>query len=120
MELEKEILSAVKSAMTKSIESVLTGYDSPLAKLVKSVVADNEVELRNIITESFTTVIRTDTFKESIVNAFAHKVSRSIISNNDGLFDKVSNDLKQDPIFKSKMTIAVANVVEECMKKQND
>ena len=31
--------------------------------------------------------------------------------------DKVSNELKQDAIFKSKMAIAVSNVVEECLKK---
>ena len=36
-------------------------------------------------------------------------------SQHDGLFDKVSNELKQDSVFKAKMSLAVSNVVEECL-----
>jgi hypothetical protein len=61
-------------------------------------------------------VILTDEFKQSIVSAFSHKVARTIISNNDGLFDKVSNELKQDSVFKARMAMAVSNVVEECLR----
>lgn len=82
------------------------------------VVDEHSHELKEIISESFSQVIKTDDFKKSIVNAFSHKVSRAIISNNDGLFDKVSNELKQDSIFKAKMSLAVANVVEECLKQK--
>ena len=79
---------------------------------------ENSTELRSIISDSFTTVIRLGDFKASIIDAFSHKVSRAIISNNDGLFDKVSNELKQDAICESKMSIAVANVVEECLTQR--
>jgi hypothetical protein len=61
-----------------------------------------------------------DDFKQAIVSGFSHKVARTIISNNDGLFDKVSNDLKQDAIFKSRMSLAVSNVVEECLKDRRE
>jgi len=114
--LEKDILSACQTAINDSIKSVLTGYNSPLSKLIVSVVDSHTSELRQIINDAFVSVIKTDEFKESIVSAFAHKVSRSIISNNDGLFDKVSNELKQDQQFKARMTLAVAAVVEECLK----
>ena len=116
--LENDILGVVKSSITESVKSVLTGYNSPLNKLITSVVDENSTELRSIISDSFTTVIRLGDFKASIIDAFSHKVSRAIISNNDGLFDKVSNELKQDAIFKSKMSIAVANVVEECLTQR--
>ncbi len=115
MNLEQEILRASQVAIGDSITKVLTNYDSPLQKLVKSVVDENSTELRKIISDSFVTVIRTDEFKTSILNAFSHKVARTIISNNDGLFDKVSNELKQDAVFKAKMAMAVSNVVEECL-----
>ena len=117
--LEVDILRAAQAAIGDSISKVLTNYDSPLTKLVASVVSENAVELRAIISSSFSQVIRTEDFKQSIINAFSHKVARTIISNNDGLFDKVSNDLKQDTIFKSKMSLAVAAVVEECLKGKN-
>lgn len=113
--LEQDILKTAQLAINESITKVMSAYDSPLNKLVKSVVDENSTELRSIISDSFVKVIRTEEFKSAIVNAFSHKVARTIISNNDGLFDKVSNELKQDAIFKSKMALAVSNVVNECL-----
>lgn len=115
---EQDILKTAQQSINEAISKCMTGYDSPMNKLVKSVVDENSAELRNIISSSFTKVIRTDEFKQAIVNAFSHKVARTIISNNDGLFDKVSNELKQDAVFKSKMAIAVSNVVEECLRER--
>jgi hypothetical protein len=85
--------------------------------LTKQVVDAYSAELYTLIDQSFGQVIKTQTFKDSIVAAFSHKVARTIISNNEGLFDKVSNQLKQDQLFRAKMTVAVSNVVEECLKK---
>ena len=116
--LEQDILRTAQIAMNESIQKVLTDYSSPLKKLVEVVVSENATFLKQLISESFNTVIRTDEFKNSIINAFSHKVARNIISNNDGLFDKVSNELKQDAVFKSKMALAVSNVVEECLNER--
>lgn len=113
--LEQDILQVAQQAVNDSVKAVLTQYGSPLHKLVASVVDEHSTELRAIISDSFSQVIKKEEFKQSIVNAFSHKVARTIISNNDGLFDKVSNELKQDAVFKSKMAIAVSNVVEECL-----
>jgi hypothetical protein len=116
--LEQDILRTAQIAMNESIQKVLTDYASPLKKLVDAVVSENTTFLKQLISESFNTVIRTDEFKNSIISAFSHKVARNIISNNDGLFDKVSNELKQDVVFKSKMALAVSNVVEECLNER--
>lgn len=117
-DLAVDILKVAQASVAKSLEAVLSSYDSPLAKLVKLVIEQNSAELKKLIDESFSSVIRTEDFKRSLVDAFSHKVSRTIISNNDGLFDKVSNELKNDQIFKAKMSLAVANVVEECLLKK--
>lgn len=114
---EQNILTSAQQAIDLAIKETLTRHDSPLSKLVKSVVEENSGELRTLISDSFQTVIRTDEFKASIISAFSHKVAKTIISNNDGLFDKVSNELKQDSAFKAKMVVAVSNVVEECLKE---
>ena len=119
-QLEKDILRSAQLAIAESISKSLTGYDSPLTKLTKQVIDENSTELRTLISDSFQQVIRTDDFKKSIIDAFSHKVARTIISNNDGLFEKVSAALKQDAIFKSKMAIAVSNVVEECLNERKN
>lgn len=119
--LEQDILKTAQLAIHESIGKALTDYNSPLKKLTESVINENTTFLKQLISDCFNSVIKTEDFKQSIINAFSHKVARSIISNNDGLFEKVSNELKQDAIFKSKMSLAVSNVVEEClvMNKNN-
>lgn len=116
IQLESDILQATQKAVVDSIDKCLTAYGSPLQKLIVEVVESHSVQLKQIISDSFNLVIQKDEFKQSIINAFSHKVARTIISNNEGLFDKVSNQLKQDQVFRSKLTLAVSNVVEECMK----
>lgn len=117
---ENDILSSVQSSIDISIKKVLQDdYNSPLKKIITSVVDENSIELKSLISDSFVKVIRKDEFKQSIISAFSHKVARSIISNNGGLFDKVSNELKQDAIFKSRMAIAVSNVVEEVLLERS-
>jgi len=116
--LEMDVLQTLQQSMNEAIKTNLTGYNNPLQRLISVVVENHSLELKTIISESFVQVIKTKEFKASIVSAFSHKVSRSIISNNDGLFDKVSNQLKQDSTFKAKMTLAVSNVVEECLTKE--
>lgn len=114
--LEKDILQVLQVSMNKAIQDCLSGYSSPLTKLVNSVVESRSTELRKIIADSFDNAIEKDEFKSAIREGFSHKIARTLINNNGGLFDKVSNELKQDAVFKSKMAIAVANVVEECME----
>lgn len=116
--LELNILSSVQSSINKAIQEVLVSYNSPLLALVRSVIEDHSRELKEIISKSFKEVIQVEDFKKSIISAFSHKVSRSIISNSQGLFDKVSNELKQDPVFKSRMVLATSNVVEECLREK--
>lgn len=116
--LEQDILKTAQIAINHSIEKVLTDYNSPLKKLTEAVISENTIFLKGLISDCFNSVIKTEDFKKSIVSAFSHKVARSIISNNDGLFEKVSNELKQDAIFKSKMSLAVSNVIEECLTER--
>lgn len=116
--LETDILQVAQQSIQKAIQESLTKYDSPLIKLVKNVVDESSAELKQIISDSFNDVIKKEEFKQAIRNGFSHKVARTIISNNDGLFEKVSNELKQDAVFKSKMALAVANVVNECLNER--
>lgn len=115
--MEKDILQATQTAITKSITEALSGYNSPMQKLVNSVIESHQNDLREILNDSFTQVINTEDFKKSVVNAFTHRIAKNLVSTNDSLFDKVTSDLKQDPVFKSKMMIAVANIVDEHIAK---
>lgn len=117
-ELQDSILAVVQRSMTDCIKATLTGYTSPLTQLVQCVVNEHSEELKVTIREAFGEVIRTEDFKRAIVSGFAHKVARSIVAGNDSMFEKVTNEMKQDATFKSKMTLAVAQVVEEIIRER--
>ncbi len=87
-------------------------------KLVKSVVEENSVEFKSLINDSFLVVIRTEEFKVSIMEAFRHKIAKIVVNNTDGLLDKVANELKQDSVFKSKLTLLVSGLVDETIKQK--
>lgn len=116
--LEKDILVNVKEAVSKSISESLKGYGSPLTKIVNQVIDEHYDEIKEKITKAFENSIRIDSFEKSLLEAFSHKVSRSVISNSSGLFDKVTKDLKNDAVFRSKATLAISEVVNECLKKR--
>lgn len=117
--LEGDILKTVQLSVNESIKAVLTGYNSPMSKLVCSVIEDHNVELKSIFSNAFSSVIKTREFEQSIVSAFSHKIARSMMSMSDSLFEKVSNDLKQDVQFKARMVVAISNIVEEYIKDKN-
>lgn len=114
--LETDILKVVKYSMNDCIIKVLTAHDSPLVGIIQNVIKSYSTELNKIVSDSFKTVIDADDFKKEIVTAFSHKVARTIISNHGGLFDKVSNELNSDATFKAKATLAIATVVDDCLK----
>jgi hypothetical protein len=117
--LEKDILCSVQKSMDAAIASVLSGYNSPLTKLVAQVIDKHSKEIFDIIDSSFNTAISTESFKESVRSAFAHKVGRHVLSNFDGLFDKISNELRNDAKFKAKATLAMSGIIEEFLNKKD-
>lgn len=114
--LELDILKTVQVATNKAVLEVLSGYNSPLSKLIIEVVNNHSPALKQIISEAFNAVISTEEFKVGIRTAFAHKVAKTIISNHEGLYDKVSNELKSDATFKARATLAISNIVTEFLE----
>ena len=118
--LESDILKSIQISVNDSIKNVLTGYNSPLHGLIKNVIDSNSSSLKQIIDNAFKDSIKTDEFEQSIRQSFSHKIARSMMSMSDSLFEKVSNELKNDVVFKSKMVSAISNVVEEFLKKGDE
>lgn len=117
--LETSILSTVQSSFGEAISKSLLGYDSPLLKLIKEVVDDNSTELKAMISESFTNVIHTDEFKKSVTDAFIHKIGRILIDKSSGLLEKTVNDLRQDAVMKSRLSLAVDGVISDYLNNKD-
>ena len=59
-ELQETILSIVQKSMTDCIKTTLTGYSSPLTPLITNVVHEHNDELKQMIRDAFSEVIRTE------------------------------------------------------------
>ena len=116
-QLEKEILQVCQQSISSAIQQNLTGYSSPLAKIINGVVAQNEEALTSIVKDAFNSVIMTKDFKKSVVESFHHKVAKTLVGHLDGSIDQAVNALRQDPTIKAKMILAIENIVEKELKK---
>lgn len=83
-DLEKEILQAAQQGVAKAIHDSLNGYHSPLQKLVNRVVDENEEKLLDVMRTGFSTVISTDEFKNSVMDAFQHKIAKLMVTKLEG------------------------------------
>ena len=113
MDFEQDILQAIQQSMKDAMKTALTGYNSPLTKMITDTVNRHDMKLRSILDRAFVEVISTQEFADSIKAAFAHKVGRVMISNHESLFEKVANDLKQDKVYRAKMQVALSQATDE-------
>lgn len=110
--LEQDVLKAVQTSIGEAIKTTLTGYNSPLNKLIESVVNAHTSELRDTIEDSFSKVIMSAEFKETVNNAFNHKLARILVDKLEGAIEKRVNELRSDPTIKAKMIIAIENLIK--------
>jgi hypothetical protein len=117
LSLEENILQVSKNAIQKSINDALSAYDSPLKRYITVSISKYETDIIRVFQDVFKEEIHTEQFKEVAKEEILRKVVKSIISGIDGSVDKVVNQMKQDSIFRSKLTLTVNTLVEEFLNK---
>lgn len=113
MQLEQQIINAVKESLAEVIKSKLGGYNTPLDALIKGVFEDEKDELIDILKSVFKEVIGSDEFKITIKEEFQRKVAKNLVGVLEGQVSKAVEILKQDPIMKSRMILAIENIITE-------
>ena len=111
--LEKDILHSVQAAMKKVIHDTLTAYGSPLKKLVSNVIENHENEISEAFEAVVSSEINTDIFPEVIKQEFTKKIAKSVLSGIDGTIDKTVNVMKQDSVFRAKLTLMINSLIDE-------
>lgn len=112
-DLEKQIWGTVKESIGNAIsERVKQGYgEAPLNKLIDSVVAARQGELRALIEESIDGAISGD-FRKHLKEAAAHKIAKVLVSKMEGEIEKQANDLRSNPETRAKITLAISGVIK--------
>ena len=113
LSLETECLNAVHASVSKAFTDALGGYNSPLQKYALNVVQKYQSSIEGVFDEVVKEAIKTDSFRERVREVLLHKIAKTMISGIDGSVDKTINQMKQDAIFRSRLTLCVNNLVEE-------
>lgn len=117
-EFEKIILTTVQEGINEAIKKrLIDDYNSPIKPLIDDVIKGHLESLRSILNVSLSETIKSCEFKESMAQAFRHKLARGCIDSLAGSLEKAINALKSDPTIKAKMVLAIEKVIEESNQK---
>lgn len=110
----KEILNIARDSIVKAmVERFTSGYNSPLSKIIDECVSENYAELKTSVNDMLLGSIHTEAFKKTLKEEFIHKVAKNLVSNLEGAVARAVDTIKQDPIIKSKMIIALENIIND-------
>lgn len=110
-ELEADLIQALRSGLAKAVQEKLTGYNSPLDKLLAGIIEQQGGELRTLLTTSITSALGDNQFRESIATAIRGKLAKILIERFGGELEKQVNVLKSDPATRARITLAIEEVV---------
>jgi transposase-like protein len=117
LSMEGEVVNAVHASISKAFNDALSGYNSPLQKYALNVVAKYQTSIESVFDDVVKEAIKTDEFKQRVREVLIHKIAKTMISGIDGSVDKTINQMKQDAVFRSRLTLSVNNLVNEFLAK---
>lgn len=111
MDIEKQILSEIRNSISDAIKTKLGGYNTPLDGAIKSVFESQKDDVIAILKSVFQEVIGSDEFRATIKEEFQRKVAKNLVGMLEGQVTKAADALKQDPTMKSRMILAIEQMV---------
>lgn len=112
--LEKDILQQIKNALSTAITSTLgSSWNNPLWKMVEEIFNEHREELKYIVTNTLSDFLKDKEFKESLKLEMNHKLAKSCVSLLESQVDKALTSIKQDPMIRSRMVLALEKVITD-------
>lgn len=118
LSLEQEVVNAVHASVSKAFTEALTGYNSPLTKYAQNVVTRYQQVIESVFDSVVQEAIQTDEFRQRVREVLLSKIAKTMISGIDGSIDKTINLMKQDAVFRSRLTLSVNSLVDEFLNQK--
>ncbi len=114
MNLEKEIIESINSAIHKSIGEVLSGYSSPLRKYIEYAVSKHSDIVTELLDASLVELKNNDEFKAMMRDTISRKIAKELVNQfGEGIFKQQIDKLKADPTIKARCILAVEGLLKE-------
>ena len=108
-----EFLQAFRTGLAAAIKDRMTGYGSPIDKMLSGVIEAQSGDLRTLLAETISAALGDANFRETIAAAVRQKLARVLIDRFGGELEKQVNQLKSDPVTRAKITLAIEEVVRQ-------
>ena len=112
-DFERQVVSGAKKAVAEAVQRQLIGYNSRLTKVVNQVVEGQEGRIRKIAEDVLSEILNDDEFKAGLREGFRSKLVRALVAGEDSLVVKAASTLKNDNVFRAKLTLALTNLVDD-------
>lgn len=116
MNLENEIIGTVHSAIADAIKTKLSGYNTPLDKLIAETVQKHDAQFRTILDKCVNDALSGD-FAVALADACTRKLAKVLISKMEGALEKQATELRSSPEFRAKLTVLVDDLVTSMITK---
>ena len=111
MDFNAEMQRAVSEGLRKAVADKLSGYNSPLDKVLADAVAAKSGDIRGLLVESITSCFTEQDFRQQIATAVRHKLAQILIQRFGGELEKQVNTLKSDPATRARIILAIEEIV---------
>lgn len=112
IDADKLLNDAIRHGLHEAVKDKLTGYSSPLDKLIAEVIAARSGEFRQLLDDSIKSCMTDVEFRESIASAVRTSLARTLIQRFGGEMEKQVNVLKSDPSTRARITLAIEEIVK--------
>lgn len=112
VDFDKQVERAVCEGIREGIKSKITGYSSPLDKMLTAAIEKHTSAMRNILEDAIGSAVQTAEFRQQVTNAVHSHLAKSLIQRFGGEIEKQVNVLKSDPTTRARITIAIEEIVK--------
>ena len=117
MDLQQQIVNQINDSLRTVIDSVLTNqWSSPIWEIIKQVVNEQSWDIKAVINDALSKFTKSESFRDMLVEEMNHKLAKSCVSLMESQVDKSLNSIKQDPILKAKMIMALETIINDNSK----
>ena len=110
---KKDIYEVATEAVKSQIRERFSGHSSPLKEICDEVISEHREELKKIFDDALSSTLKNKKFKEAVQDEFQHKVAKNLVGKLEGSVEKAADVLRQNPTMKSRMILAVENIINE-------
>jgi hypothetical protein len=107
-EVDKIVLAEIRKQVAEKMN-----YNRALLEMVESSMEKQREPIMKVLDETLSSVVSNPHFKTTIQEEFEHKVAKSLVAKLEGTVEKAVEVYRQNPALRSKMIIAIENIVKE-------